>query len=146
RLSIGVPSFCNSRFSQHDAAFAKTVHSFVVSFSRHNCIRQTHDCNSEFFVRGTVVLGFHRSLASRECRFAFSYAGLTSLYFALGNVFRGLREARYAKKEKARRDQTENNKGRKNSNKWRGEFARAYNVANVSAHGVATLCPPRGLR
>jgi hypothetical protein len=61
-------------------------------------------------VRSTVVFCFHRSLASRQGRFALRYAGLTPLHFALGNVVRGLGQARGANEQEAI---TEDNEGDK---------------------------------
>jgi hypothetical protein len=70
-----------------------------VRFSGYDCVRQIHHRSSEFFMGGTVVFCFHRSLTSRQGSFALRYASLASLHFALGNAIRGLGKARCAKED-----------------------------------------------
>jgi hypothetical protein len=93
-------------------------------------------------MRSTVVFCFHRSLPSRQGRFALRYASLTPLHFALGNAVRGLRKARCANQQEAI---TEDNEGNKESNEWRGELLRAYDAVIVNESGVAELRPPGNL-
>ena len=90
RLCIGVSPFCDARFGQDDTAFAKAFGSFVVRLSGDDGVGQIRDSSSEFFMRSAIIFRSHRSLTSRQGRFALSYASLTPLHFALGNAIRGL--------------------------------------------------------
>src|SRR5438876_10435418 len=125
RLGICISSLCDARLRQHDAALAKAFDSFVVRFSRHDCVGQIRNRSSEFFVRSAIVFCFHRSLTPRQGRFSLRYAGLTPVHFALGDVVRGLRKAACANSREADPNETKDNEGSEESNEWRGDLLRA---------------------
>ena len=57
-----------------------------------DCIGQVADGSFKFLVRDGVIFRSHRGLAPRQRGFAFRYASLTPLHFAVGNAVGVLRK------------------------------------------------------
>src|SRR5262245_48158581 len=74
------------RFGQLSTAFANTVRRFVVPFPGDDRVRQIADGGLKLLVRDSVILRYDGGLAPSERGFAFRYASLSPLHFAVGNA------------------------------------------------------------